>query len=136
MCAQNIPTLQANINAGQLASASESSPGRQGSDDGVFLISNGVYRDLVYDAACNRSTQLRNPLTLALTDPSGRVFNRVYSLFNNTAPKRYDHALPRCGGTAAAGATVEQNSFRYMLVCARRQVHVRTDRKLIYQYAL
>ena len=65
-------------------------------DGSIYLVWNGVPRPHVNDTACGRIAPLRNPLTLALST-DGVTFDRAFSLYNNTRPKRY------CGSAKAFG---------------------------------
>ena len=51
--------------------------------------------------ACNRSTQLREPLTLSLTS-DGITFDTCVAVVNTTAPKRY------CGSAKSFGPSYPQ----------------------------
>eukprot|EP00040_Diaphanoeca_grandis_P030797 m.182809 g.182809 ORF g.182809 m.182809 type:complete len:473 (+) comp32134_c0_seq1:140-1558(+) len=86
----NIPDLGSNLNAGTIG------------DGWVFLVWNGVPRPSVNDTACGRLSPVRNPLTLAISTDGGRVFDKVWALYNNTRPKKY------CGSAKPFGPSYPQ----------------------------
>ena len=66
-----------------------------------FLVSNLVPRPKIRDAACNRSTQLREPLALSLSS-DGITFDAAVAVVNTTEPKRY------CGSAKSFGPSYPQ----------------------------
>ena len=85
-----IPDLGSNLNAGTLA------------DGRVYLVWNGVPRPHVNDTMCGRASPVRNPLTLAISQDGGRVFDHAWALYNNTRPKVY------CGSAKPFGPSYPQ----------------------------
>ena len=86
----SIPDLQSNLNAGVLP------------DSQRFLISNLVPRPAFFDAPCNRTTQLREPLAITLSSDGGATFDRAFAIVNTTTPKRF------CGSAKSIGPSYPQ----------------------------